>query len=310
MMTENGELLVEKAPVDASLDESRNRNQNEQNSFSNRSRSANIKEILVNRVPFPLIIDAILVLTVLIIFLVLHEDLVMYPQVKVGFYCQDPALSKSHNSSTIAVKHLMVSTFVLIPVFTIAVTEFFKNVSWKQKIRNFCYLYTVSVTTAMMLFIINKFTKFMFSEHRPDFFAVCRPDTNENCTAGTYVESFVCLNKDKFPRIVANEISKSFPSTHATLSVFVTIYCSYIVQGVPSSKTGFLVKHLFSVALFMWSIANSVTRITDGRHFWWDVVVGVLLGAFAAWYVLRTTSLKIMERVYCGKQCETIRKMY
>ena len=60
--------------------------------------------------------------------------------------------------------------------------------------------------------------------------------------------------------------------------------------------TGKILFHLYSVFICLWSILVSVSRIFVGKHFFGDVLVGVIVGVLVGWCVwrlLRPLALRI-----------------
>lgn len=64
---------------------------------------------------------------------------------------------------------------------------------------------------------------------------------------------------------------------------------------MPTRQTGQLLKPLLVCVCLLWGVLCSLSRITDRRHHWWDVVAGSILGvtgAFYALFFLRNRSVK------------------
>lgn len=71
--------------------------------------------------------------------------------------------------------------------------------------------------------MITEVAKAMLGEHKPHFFDVCRPDANEECTEGVFIEDYTCTNKD-YSSWLISDASKSFPSGHSSISVFASLF--------------------------------------------------------------------------------------
>lgn len=54
----------------------------------------------------------------------------------------------------------------------------------------------------------------------------------------------------------------------------------------------------------LWALVCSLTRITDHRHHWWDVLAGSLVGVVSAVY---TVSLLFPRTVHLGLRLATMR---
>ncbi|XP_060531600.1 phospholipid phosphatase homolog 1.2 homolog isoform X2 [Cylas formicarius] len=235
------------------------------------------------------ILNVVFIYLVLIVLTCLYYYAIGYSEIKIGFYCKDSSLSHVSRGNTITTLQTMIYNFMVIPCLTVLVVECFKKANWKDKILNSAYLLAVFELGALVAFVTTRFIKTIYSEYRPTFFDVCRPDTNQNCTEGTYVESFVCLNAHKMTSNVKFEISRSFPSTHTGLTLFVVIFCGYILQTrIPNQTKGLTLKHTLCFLLMLWGIFSGFTRISDREHHWWDVFGGAIVGITAAIYVIRT----------------------
>lgn len=79
---------------------------------------------------------------------------------------------------------------------------------------------------------------------------------------------------------------------------FIIIHFQYMVQErFSSTQVGFLMKpFLYSVCLTM-TLLCSLTRITDRRHHWWDVLTGDILGLSIGLYFIFRTHKKV-RRIY------------
>lgn len=137
--------------------------------------------------------------------------------------------------------------------------------------------------------IVAEIAKTIVGEHRPHFFDTCRPDTNVNCTPGSYISSFTCTNT-LVDRIDLIDSSRSFPSGHSALSWFTAIFCAYVVQRrLPSHIVGTSIKLLMLGICVSFGLVCSLSRITDRRHHWWDVLAGTAIGISGAAHMIRIT---------------------
>lgn len=55
---------------------------------------------------------------------------------------------------------------------------------------------------------------------------------------------------------------------------------------MPTRHTGQFLKPLLVCVCLLWSVLCSLSRITDRRHHWWDVLAGAILGVTGAFYAL------------------------
>uniref|UniRef100_A0A182K812 Phosphatidic acid phosphatase type 2/haloperoxidase domain-containing protein n=1 Tax=Anopheles christyi TaxID=43041 RepID=A0A182K812_9DIPT len=129
-----------------------------------------------------------------------------------------------------------------------------------------------------MLVIIGTI-KIFLGELRPHFISTCQPDVK--CKGTEYVSSYTCTNSKESLYFV-RDASKSFPSGHSAMSVFEAIFLIwYLEKRVPRLRTLFTIP-LFQMVLMCWAVFCSLSRITDNRHHWWDVLAGTIAGSIAA----------------------------
>ncbi|XP_030745960.1 phospholipid phosphatase 2-like isoform X2 [Sitophilus oryzae] len=227
------------------------------------------------------------VICVLVTAVIIFLELGYIPATKTGFYCKDPLLSYEFKGDTITATTLLVSNLLLVPLVVLFLTEFFqKRNPWQICAREVWYFYKEFITGCALVLLITEVMKALVGEHRPHFFDVCQPTTAKNCTPGEYVETYECT-VTKYSNYFMSDTSRSFPSGHSSLSAFVAFFCSYILHARLSTvQTGQIFK-LFTISMCVtWALVCSLTRITDKRHHWWDVGVGMLLGTVCAAYSL------------------------
>lgn len=71
-------------------------------------------------------------------------------------------------------------------------------------------------------------------------------------------------------------------------------FLQYIIQTrLPTPKTGRLLKPFLISVCMTWSLVCSLTRITDRRHHWWDVLAGMVLGCIGVAYTVRLIDSKV-----------------
>lgn len=97
----------------------------------------------------------------------------------------------------------------------------------------------------------------------------------------SYIADYECTNKQDSTFFV-RDASKSFPSGHSSLSFFEAIFIMWYLQcRCPRFRSQFLLLSMQLLCL-TWACFCSVSRITDHRHHWWDVLAGSLLGVIFA----------------------------
>ncbi|CAO1395156.1 unnamed protein product [Diamesa hyperborea] len=230
----------------------------------------------------------LLIFLIAAVTLILIEALV--PSVPRGFICEDPSISFKFEGDTIPVTWVIISG--LMPLLLMWIVEFifydeqeedcakhrFKT-SWRRTLHWF-KSYGISL---VILLLVMDVIKVLIGEPRPHFLDSCRPNTALNCTKGMFVPTFTCLNKD-VSNYTLRDSSRSFPSGHACLSVYSALFMIWYLQiRVPKLQTIFLIPFMQTICM-IWVSICSVSRITDHRHHWWDVLGGLLLGILSAFF--------------------------
>jgi membrane-associated phospholipid phosphatase len=108
---------------------------------------------------------------------------------------------------------------------------------------------------------------------RPDFYARCNPILP--WTRGTMP---VCQSGD------LDEGRRSFPSGHASFTMGSGLFFSLLLVGATDALNGdgYVWKHIVWLAPTLGSILIGVTRMRNARHHGRDVLIGFIVGAFAA----------------------------
>lgn len=116
---------------------------------------------------------------------------------------------------------------------------------------------------------------------RPHFLDTCQPNNLATCTPNEFVTDFYCTNY-KISKFNLLDSRKSFPSGHSSLSVFQAIFTVYYLQMRFCRLTTNTAMLIVQFGWLSWGIFCSISRITDYRHHWWDVLFGACLGIIFA----------------------------
>uniref|UniRef100_A0AAG5DV61 Phosphatidic acid phosphatase type 2/haloperoxidase domain-containing protein n=1 Tax=Anopheles atroparvus TaxID=41427 RepID=A0AAG5DV61_ANOAO len=243
---------------------------------------------LKSRMTVPVAVDGV-ILVLVASFLVLTE-LGLLPQVvKRGYYCNDQSIQHKYKGDTVSTVTILLSG--LVPVVLIWLTEALLytpsiNCS-KTESDNRCrgswretWYWSKSYGRGLItLLVIIGTIKIFLGELRPHFLYTCKPDVA--CKGNEFVTSYNCTNDDESQYFV-RDASKSFPSGHSAMSVFEAIFMIwYLERRVPRLRSVFSIP-LVQMMLMCWATFCSLSRITDHRHHWWDVLAGTIAGTLAA----------------------------
>ncbi|XP_060805460.1 phospholipid phosphatase 2 isoform X2 [Amyelois transitella] len=236
-----------------------------------------------------LIID--LPLFIIVLTLIGLFELNVIPSYKAGFFCRDPALDYAFTGDTVTMKDLCF-TILLLPIPLLWITEWIFSdedmLGLRAKQASFHCLRLLRVYLYGFFFnlCLVEAMKGIAGSPRPTFNAICRPDVWDTCKDSEYVTSFKCTSN--FSVWFQNDASHSFPSGHTSLSVYCAVFLAWYLQRRAfcwSHRTLLLVPFMQLVLLSLATL-TSLTRITDHRHHWWDVLFGLGVGLATAYYAI------------------------
>lgn len=214
------------------------------------------------------------------VFCLLYEFWTLPPESE-PFICNDPKISKHFKGDTISFTEVL--AYVIIgPLITLVLLECFKKKfegkiteNWKKVYLDYLLglLYTATLTEVGKASIV---------ELRPHFLDTCRP--NVNCSAGLVTE-YECTGSAHI--WILRDLYKSFPSGHASLSIYSASFFVLHFRNVDASVFYHKVIPLLVQGIYcVLAIFCSISRITDHRHHWWDVLSGALLGTLCAYLTI------------------------
>ncbi|XP_015232589.1 PREDICTED: lipid phosphate phosphohydrolase 1-like [Cyprinodon variegatus] len=205
---------------------------------------------------------------------------------KRGFFCNDESIRYPLKEETIPYQLL---GGVMIP-FTLIVLicgEFMSVYLSRIKNRPLGkkYLLCIYKTLGSCVFgatasqSLTDITKYSIGRLRPHFLAVCKPVWAQiNCKTGEYVENFTCTG-DEFE---VAEARLSFSSGHSSFSMYCMLFLVLYLQARMRSKWTRLLRPLLQFFLTATAIYVGLTRVSDYKHHWSDVVAGLLQGGSVA----------------------------
>ncbi|XP_033820855.1 phospholipid phosphatase 2b [Periophthalmus magnuspinnatus] len=115
--------------------------------------------------------------------------------------------------------------------------------------------------------------KYTIGRPRPNFMSVCAPKV---CTS--YIEAENCTGR---PQDVT-ESSLSFYSGHSSFGMYCMLFLALYVQARLAAKWARLLRPTIQFFLVAFAVYVGYTRVSDYKHHWSDVLVGLLQGALVA----------------------------
>lgn len=212
---------------------------------------------------------------------------------KRGFYCNDESLMHPFKESTISsfVLYLIGMAFPILSVLLIEWIHyrrtnnhviralFGRNIHpWVWNCYKVIGVFGFGMACSQLTTDIAKYT---IGRLRPHFFSVCNPDVD--CTKFEnqyrYIEVFTCRSADKHR---LKDMRLSFPSGHSSFSAYTMIYLVLYLQARFTWEGSKLLRHFMQYLCFMMAMGTALSRISDYKHHWSDVLAGSLQGALVA----------------------------
>ncbi|KAM7355802.1 putative phosphatidate phosphatase [Cochliomyia hominivorax] len=236
---------------------------------------------------------------------------------KRGFFCDDESLKYPYQEDTVSGSMLMALT-LYVPLLLIAIGEAvlflvrrFTTAEDQGYMKALLKLHHNMVTFLSGFALHACFVhlaKLTIGRLRPHFFEVCKPSLLKDGSTcdnpsnhGTYIVDYTCQASTDATQDMLTNIHISFPSGHASYifygMIFLILYIQRFAktlreQGIDVGLVRLVVQML--CALLAWFVA--VSRVSDYKHHWSDVLVGILLG----------TSVAIVVSLYVRQQLKSV----
>lgn len=203
-----------------------------------------------------------------------------------GFFCNDDSISYPFHNSTITSSVLY--TFGLtLPISCMIIGEcllvYLKKIQSKSSFGSYVACVYKAVGTflfgAAMSQSLTDIAKYAIGRLRPHFLDVCRPDWNlVNCSFGAYIEDFTCTGD----LTKVNEGRLSFYSGHSSFSMYCMLFLALYLQARLQVEWARLLRPTIQFFLIAASVYTGLSRVSDYKHHWSDVLTGLLQGALMA----------------------------
>ncbi|WKX95144.1 hypothetical protein Q1695_011977 [Nippostrongylus brasiliensis] len=215
---------------------------------------------------------------------------------KRGFYCDDETIRYPYRDSTVS-RQMLIVIGLLIPTFLICVTEVFRTMAWERKcesqfktyhlkhysvhrlvVRLYCFIgyFFLGVCFNQLMVDVGKYT---IGRQRPHFMDVCRPNIGyKTCNnPDEYITNFTCTGPN--PKLI-HEAQLSFYSGHSAFSFYAAWFTSLYLQArLYRPLFSRLLLPVIQFSLFFGASYVALTRVSDYKHHWSDVLVGALVGS-------------------------------
>ncbi|XP_058019568.1 phospholipid phosphatase 2 [Ahaetulla prasina] len=218
---------------------------------------------------------------------------------KRSFYCEDTSIRYPYKPDTITVEPVGGLTINCV-VNVISVGEAYlvykKRLYSHSQFNNYlAALYKVVGTFLFGSAVSQSLTdlaKYTIGRLRPNFLAVCQPDwTKVNCSFYVQVED-VCQGNSRN----ITESRLSFYSGHSSFAMYCMMFLALYIQARLVGRWARLLRPTIQFFLLCFAIYVGYSRVSDYKHHWSDVLVGLLQGALIAILTVRYISDFFKER--------------
>ncbi|XP_042620746.1 phospholipid phosphatase 1-like isoform X2 [Cyprinus carpio] len=233
---------------------------------------------------------------------------IQHKSFKRGFFCNDDSINYPYKEDTISYP-LLGGVMIPVTVLTMIIGECLSVYLNRIKSKSFCNSYVASVYKAIGTFLfgagmsqsLTDIAKYSIGRLRPHFLEVCKPDWKQiNCTGGAYIEDFICTGD---PDMV-NEGRLSFYSGHTSFSMYCMLFLALYLQARMQAEWARLLRPMLQFFLIAASIYTGLSRVSDYKHHWSDVLTGLIQGAIVALLVVFCVSGFFKKKVEPQRDAE------
>ncbi|GMS85850.1 hypothetical protein PENTCL1PPCAC_8025, partial [Pristionchus entomophagus] len=222
---------------------------------------------------------------------------------KRGFFCDDESIRYPFHDSTVT-HEVLAAVGLILPICFILMTESFRSFVWNEQHTGQSKLKTyhlrdlhvhplvVRLYTFIGYFLVGvcfnqvlvDIAKYSIGRQRPHFMDVCRPSKGyTECTVDLFITDFECTGED------ANRIRESmlsFYSGHSAFAFYVASFTALYLQGrLIRPLLSRLLLPTIQIALVAGASFVAYSRVSDYKHHWSDVLVGVVMGSAVGIFV-------------------------
>uniref|UniRef100_A0A0F7YZV4 Phospholipid phosphatase 1 n=1 Tax=Micrurus fulvius TaxID=8637 RepID=A0A0F7YZV4_MICFL len=225
---------------------------------------------------------------------------------KRGLFCNDESIQYPYKDDTISYQLLagiIIPLDIIVIIIGEALSVYHNCLHSNSFVRN---NYVAAIYKALGTFLfgaavsqsLTDIAKYSIGRLRPHFLDICKPD-RINCSAG-YIENFKCLGD----KVKVNEGRLSFYSGHSSFSMYCMMFLALYLQARMKNDWARLLRPTVQFGLVASSIYVGLSRVSDYKHHWSDVLTGLIQGALVATLIVVYVSDFFKERGRTFKQKE------
>ncbi|CAG5030048.1 unnamed protein product [Parnassius apollo] len=206
-----------------------------------------------------------------------------------GFFCGDESLMFPYKDDTVSSTMLRVVGLGL-PVLTFLICEWallrkeneeqrYLNILIPVWLRGFyCALASFALGTCFVELTTN-ITKIVIGRPRPHFFDLCQPsvDCSLPVWRGRYIQphEYTCTGS---LQEMFTDMHMSFLSGHSSWSAYTMVYLALYLEKRMVWRGTRVLRHSLQFGAVMLSWFTALSRVSDYKHHWSDVLAGYSLG--------------------------------
>uniref|UniRef100_A0A0F7Z899 Phospholipid phosphatase 1 n=2 Tax=Crotalus adamanteus TaxID=8729 RepID=A0A0F7Z899_CROAD len=225
---------------------------------------------------------------------------------KRGMFCNDESIQYPYKDDTISYQLLagIIIPLDIIVIITGEALSVYHNCLHSNSFVRNSYVATIYKALGTFLFgaavsqSLTDIAKYSIGRLRPHFLDICKPD-RINCSLG-YIESFKCLGD----KVKVSEGRLSFYSGHSSFSMYCMLFLALYLQARMKGDWARLLRPTVQFGLIAASIYVGLSRVSDYKHHWSDVLTGLIQGALVATLIVVYVSDFFKERGRTFKQKE------
>ncbi|XP_046596702.1 putative phosphatidate phosphatase isoform X1 [Neodiprion lecontei] len=215
-----------------------------------------------------------------------------------GFFCSDESLKYPFGESTVT-STMLYLVGLFLPICVMICCEYLDAKKKRGQSTRVFFGYTIPPWVWKAYYHIGIFgfgsactvlttdiAKYTIGRLRPHFLTVCNTSAcNLTSNVGVYVEDFTCNPLPIYTERTLKEARLSFPSGHSSFSAYTMIYLVLYLQLRVHWAISKLLKHLLQFLCFWMAWFTAMSRVSNYKHHWSDVLAGSTLGIAMALFM-------------------------
>uniref|UniRef100_W5MH04 Phospholipid phosphatase 2 n=1 Tax=Lepisosteus oculatus TaxID=7918 RepID=W5MH04_LEPOC len=205
-----------------------------------------------------------------------------------GIYCDDESIKYPFKPDTIThglLAAVTISCTVIIissgEAYLVYTKKIHSNSDFNQYLSALYKVVGTFLFGAAVSQSLTELAKFTIGRLRPNFLAVCAPKV---CNG--YMPEINCTGNHHN----VTESRLSFYSGHSSFGMYCMLFLALYVQARLVAKWARLLRPTIQFFLIAFAVYVGYTRVSDYKHHWSDVLVGLLQGALIAILIVRYVS--------------------